>query len=78
MYQYCKDRGVPHANLGKLLVATSPDQVGLQSSFVSKWLARCQKTPIRTLYPQFQQKLALIYVHEVLLEDGTQDSSGRL
>ena len=27
MYQYCRDRNIPHKNLGKLLVATNPDQV---------------------------------------------------
>lgn len=27
MYRYCRDRNIPHANLGKLLVATSPDQL---------------------------------------------------
>ncbi len=27
LYEYCRSRGVPHQQLGKLIVATSPDQI---------------------------------------------------
>lgn len=35
MYQYCREHNIPHANLGKLLVATSPDQVTIAHHIVS-------------------------------------------
>lgn len=39
-YQCCRDRNIPHANLGKLLVASSLDQVGIVEHIASLSLER--------------------------------------
>jgi L-2-hydroxyglutarate oxidase LhgO len=36
LYAYCAERGVSHQRLGKLIVATSPDQVGALKGIVAK------------------------------------------
>jgi L-2-hydroxyglutarate oxidase LhgO len=36
LYEYCQSRGVPHKRLGKIIVATDPEQVGTLDGIVAK------------------------------------------
>ena len=58
MYQYCRECNIPHANLGKLLVATSPDQVRIVQHVVSVYV---QQSAFRVEVPHACANNAFVF-----------------
>ena len=56
VYAWCEARGVPHARLGKLIVATAPDEEGRLGE-IARQAAENGAAPLRSLSPEEVRRL---------------------